>query len=56
MKAVSAVELYWDRPKSEWPRNADGSLAMCMRELDLDDLQTVPEARGGMMGFAIKKY
>ena len=34
----NGVELYWDRPKEQWPRNADGSLAMFTRRLDLDDL------------------
>jgi len=34
----NGVELYWDRPQSEWPRNADGSLAMVTKRLDLDDL------------------
>lgn len=34
----NGVELYWDRPESEWPRNADGSLAMYSRHLDLDVL------------------
>ena len=34
----NGVELYRDRPESEWPRNADGSLAMFTRRLDLDDL------------------
>ena len=34
----NGVELYWDRPESEWPRNADGSLAMVTKRLDLDDL------------------
>jgi catechol 2,3-dioxygenase len=34
----NGVELYWDRSKEEWPRNADGSLAMFTRRLDLDDL------------------
>lgn len=34
----NGVELYWDRPKEEWPRNADGSLAMFTHRLDLDDL------------------
>src|SRR6202161_2519924 len=24
----NGVELYWDRPQSEWPRAADGKLAM----------------------------
>jgi catechol 2,3-dioxygenase len=34
----NGVELYWDRPKEEWPRAADGSLAMFTRHLDLDGL------------------
>ncbi len=34
----NGVELYRDRPESEWPRNPDGSLAMYTRRLDLDDL------------------
>ena len=34
----NGVELYWDRPKEQWPRNADGGLAMFTRALDLDDL------------------
>ena len=40
----NGVELYWDRPKDEWPRNADGSLAMFTRRLDLDDLLAAREA------------
>lgn len=34
----NGVELYWDRPTEQWPRNDDGSLAMFTRSLDLDDL------------------
>ena len=34
----NGVELYRDRPKEEWPRAADGSLAMFTRRLDLEDL------------------
>jgi catechol 2,3-dioxygenase len=34
----NGVELYWDRPQQEWPRNADGGLAMFTHRLDLDDL------------------
>jgi catechol 2,3-dioxygenase len=34
----NGVELYWDRPKSEWPRDASGGLAMVTAPLDLDDL------------------
>jgi catechol 2,3-dioxygenase len=32
------VELYWDRPPSEWPRDADGHLTFAGGELDLEDL------------------
>jgi len=32
------VELYWDRPRAQWPQKADGSLDMYTRFLDLDDL------------------
>ena len=39
----NGVELYRDRPKDEWPRNADGSLAMFTRRLDLDDLLAAQE-------------
>lgn len=34
----NGVELYWDRPKEQWPRTADGGLAMFTRPLDLDGL------------------
>jgi catechol 2,3-dioxygenase len=34
----NGVELYWDRPREEWPRGSDGSLAMFTRRLDLDAL------------------
>ena len=34
----NGVELYWDRPQAEWPRTADGSLAMYTRRLDLEHL------------------
>ena len=27
----NGVELYWDRPREEWPRNPDGSLGMFTR-------------------------
>src|SRR5438876_3753929 len=40
----NGVELYWDRPQEEWPRNADGGLAMFTRRLDLDDLLRQREA------------
>ena len=34
----NGVELYRDRPKAEWPRAPDGSLAMFTKRLDLEDL------------------
>ncbi|NOJ44125.1 VOC family protein [Bradyrhizobium australiense] len=34
----NGVELYRDRPKEEWPRAPDGSLAMFTKRLDLEDL------------------
>lgn len=34
----NGVELYWDKPEDQWPRNPDGSLAMVTRRLDLEDL------------------
>ncbi|MGV3773154.1 MAG: VOC family protein [Verrucomicrobiales bacterium] len=34
----NGVELYWDRPEGEWPRNSDGDLNMYTRPLDLEDL------------------
>ncbi len=35
---MNGVELYWDRPKEEWPINEDGSLNMYTRPLDLAGL------------------
>ena len=34
----NGVELYWDRPKEQWPKNPDGSLAMFTKRLDLEGL------------------
>lgn len=34
----NGVELYWDRPKDEWPQKSDGSLEMYTRTLDLNGL------------------
>ncbi len=34
----NGVELYWDKPKEQWPTNADGSLLMYTKSLDLEDL------------------
>src|SRR5512145_1085385 len=34
----NGLELYWDRPRDEWPRGADGALQMATKPLDLDGL------------------
>ena len=34
----NGVELYWDRPEEQWPREAGGQLAMHTRPLDLNNL------------------
>lgn len=36
----NGVELYWDKPKSEWPSNEDGSITMYTKALDLKELLT----------------
>ncbi|MGH7556390.1 MAG: VOC family protein [Gemmatimonadota bacterium] len=35
----NGVELYWDRPREAWPRNADGGIEMVTRPLDLEGLR-----------------
>jgi catechol 2,3-dioxygenase len=37
----NGVELYWDRPVEEWPRTADGGIAMFTHALDLNRLAAV---------------
>jgi len=39
----NGVELYWDRPQQEWPRTADGKLAMFTHRLDLMGLLSEAE-------------
>ena len=34
----NGVELYWDRPRDQWPRNAEGNLEMVTDRLDLESL------------------
>lgn len=38
----NGVELYWDRPEAEWPRDAAGGLAMFTHPLDLAALLALP--------------
>ncbi|KZD25458.1 VOC family protein [Tardiphaga robiniae] len=34
----NGVELYWDRPEAEWPRDGDGGIAMFTKRLDVEEL------------------
>ena len=34
----NGVELYWDRPRAQWPMSADGEVQMYTRALDLNAL------------------
>jgi catechol 2,3-dioxygenase len=34
----NGVELYWDRPEAEWPRDKEGGIAMVTKPLDLKGL------------------
>ena len=41
----NGLELYWDRPRDEWPRAADGSLQMVTERLDLAALRAAGTAQ-----------
>ena len=34
----NGVELYWDRPKAEWPKDELGNIQMFTNALDLQEL------------------
>lgn len=34
----NGLELYWDKPKEDWPRKEDGSIEMNTNQLDLNNL------------------
>lgn len=36
----NGVELYWDKPKDQWPQKPDGSLEMYTKHLDLEGLRS----------------
>lgn len=36
----NGVELYWDRPKQQWPQKEDGSIDMFTKPLDIKSLLT----------------
>ena len=42
----NGVELYWDRPEPEWPRDDAGGIAMYSAPLDLEDLLAQAPAPG----------
>ncbi len=39
----NGVELYWDRPQEQWPRDQDGNIQMYTRRLNLQELISLPE-------------
>jgi catechol 2,3-dioxygenase len=38
----NGLELYWDRPQAQWPRDPHGGIAMFTRPLDLQSLLREP--------------
>jgi catechol 2,3-dioxygenase len=42
----NGVELYWDRPRDEWPKNDDGTMKMVTNRLDLEALLREPAPEG----------
>jgi len=41
----NGVELYWDRPRDQWPHDETGALTMFTRRLDLHSLLAATEPR-----------
>jgi len=39
----NGLELCWDRPFEEWPRDEDGRITFADRELDLEGLLAEPD-------------
>ncbi len=35
----NGVELYWDKPRQQWPKKPDGSIDMYTKRLDLESLR-----------------
>jgi len=40
----NGLELYWDRPKNQWPRAEDGTIAMVTAPLDVSTLLSEADA------------
>jgi catechol 2,3-dioxygenase len=38
----NGLELYWDRPKQDWPLTEDGKIQMFTKSLDLNGLRNEP--------------
>jgi hypothetical protein len=51
----NGLELYWDRPRAQWPRTADGSLQMITARIDLEKLlaEAAPAAEGPQSPYAL---
>lgn len=39
----NGVELYWDRPEEQWPRDENGDIQMFTHRLNLQELLALPE-------------
>ncbi|SEG54550.1 catechol 2,3-dioxygenase [Bryocella elongata] len=44
----NGIELYWDRPQADWPKDSNGELTMFTRALDLHALLQEAEAQGSL--------
>lgn len=40
----NGIELYWDKPKEEWPIDAEGNLEMFTHRLDMQELLNLTDA------------
>jgi catechol 2,3-dioxygenase len=52
----NGIELYWDRPRSEWPREANGTIKMVTDRLDLPALLAAASAATIMTESAPARY
>ena len=52
----NGIELYWDRPRAEWPRGADGSLRMTTMRLDLGTLLAAARSPSEVRGAEESPY
>jgi catechol 2,3-dioxygenase len=41
----NGIELYWDRPRQDWPRAGDGSLQMVTERLDLNRVRAAADSQ-----------